>query len=287
MTGQGTQRGPPWCADRSAPDSRPLPRPAQGPRRAILQERRPTSGQKSAQAASFSRIRLGRSAPHRPRDRGEGLALHTKRDQSRRFPRQRSPRISIEIGRQSLHHTFLRVEMFLLRCAANPPSHARCARGVAAPSSCVGRGLQRQTKNGVSDHRRPTRARSRDECHDDDDHADGSHDSDYDVDHRRALRRFESTAIANVTFSDDPAFTPRQRDTFSLVVKDSRGTTQHTVDASRKETSDRLAECAMISTVSRSSYMSPLRNSDLFVFHTLKRSDHIDVRLVASYLRHW
>jgi len=157
MTGQGTQRGPPWCADRSAPDSRPLPRPAQGPRRAILQERRPTSGQKSAQAASFSRIRLGRSAPHRPRDRGEGLALHTKRDQSRRFPRQRSPRISIEIGRQSLHHTFLRVEMFLLRCAANPLHTPAVREASQRLRPAVGRGLQRQTKNGVSDHRRPER----------------------------------------------------------------------------------------------------------------------------------
>jgi len=100
-------------------------------------------------------------------------------------------------------------------------------------------------------------------CDDDDDHHhDGNDDGDFGRDHRRALRRFESTAITSVTFSDDPSFTPgnghhepmmdsvvfsgigkwngrsgytfevratdqgepgRQRDTFSLIVKDSRG----------------------------------------------------------------
>lgn len=99
-------------------------------------------------------------------------------------------------------------------------------------------------------------------CHDDDDNRDGHHDNDFGLDHRRALGRFESTAIVSVTFSDDPSVTPgrghtepavdsvvfagtgkwngksgytfevraidhgepgRHRDTFSLVVKDSRG----------------------------------------------------------------
>ena len=98
---------------------------------------------------------------------------------------------------------------------------------------------------------------------DDDGDCDGDHDRDYGRNHHNVRLRFESTAISSVTFSDDPAFTPgsgrrqptvdsvvfagagkwngksgytfevratdqgepgRNRDTFSLVVKDSRGT---------------------------------------------------------------
>ena len=102
-------------------------------------------------------------------------------------------------------------------------------------------------------------------CDDDNDRdgdGDGDRDRDYGRDHRNPIRRFESTSVTSVTFTDDPAFKPgsgrreptidsvvftgvgkwngksgytfearatdqgepgRQRDTFSLVVKDSRG----------------------------------------------------------------
>jgi hypothetical protein len=104
---------------------------------------------------------------------------------------------------------------------------------------------------------------------DDDDRRSGADDRDYGRDHRNPIRWFAATAVSAVTFSDDPAFKPgsgrrepsmdsvvftgtgrwngksgytfevratdqgepgRQRDTFSLVVKDSRGTVVATVN---------------------------------------------------------
>jgi HYR domain len=91
---------------------------------------------------------------------------------------------------------------------------------------------------------------------------DGDHDDNYGRDHRRAANRFEAATVNDVTFSDDPAFQPgrgrqptvdsvrftgtgqwngrsgytfeafatdqgepgRHRDTFSLVIRDARGT---------------------------------------------------------------
>lgn len=103
-----------------------------------------------------------------------------------------------------------------------------------------------------------------DDDHDHDRHRDGDYDRDYGRDHRKPPGRFEATSIPSAVFSDDPAFTPerrgrnappvdsvtfagtgkwngkpgytftatatdqgepgRHRDTFSLVIKDTRGT---------------------------------------------------------------
>jgi hypothetical protein len=101
----------------------------------------------------------------------------------------------------------------------------------------------------------------------DDNGCDGDRDGDYGASHRGARAQFQSTAISSVAFSDDPAFAPgragrpavdsvvfsgtgkwngkpgylfqaratdqsepgRQRDTFSLVVKDASGATVATV----------------------------------------------------------
>jgi hypothetical protein len=105
---------------------------------------------------------------------------------------------------------------------------------------------------------------------DEDDDRDGDRDRDYGRDHRNPVRRFEATSVSAVTFSDDPAFKAgsgrreptmdsvvftgsgkwngksgytfearatdqgepgRQRDTFSLVVKDSRGAVVATLNS--------------------------------------------------------